>query len=158
MARLAALVMLATLVAADAWAEAPARVVDVAMRPGVTERMLVIAPQNPRATVVLFAGGHGGLQLAADGAFGWGKGNFLIRSRDLFAAQGLLVAIVNAPSDRQQTSFLSGFRQTGARDKELIAVDGCANRGDPCEAFAYHGYNGLEREVVARIAGWITAR
>jgi hypothetical protein len=27
--------------------------------------------------------------------------------------------------------------------------------GDPCEAFAHHGYNGIERDVVARIAAWI---
>ena len=47
---------------------------------------------------------------------------------------------------------------TKARDKELMAVEGGANEGDPCEAFAYHGYNGLEREVVAKIAGWIRAR
>jgi len=26
------------------------------------------------------------------------------------------------------------------------------------EAFAYHGYNGIERQVVERIAGWITAK
>jgi hypothetical protein len=27
--------------------------------------------------------------------------------------------------------------------------------GDPCEAFAYHGYNGIEEQVVADIASWI---
>jgi hypothetical protein len=42
--------------------------------------------------------------------------------------------------------------------KELIAVTGGVSRGDPCQAFAYHGYNGIERAVVARIAGWILAR
>jgi hypothetical protein len=29
------------------------------------------------------------------------------------------------------------------------------NRSDPCEALAYHGFNGLEKEVVAKIAEWI---
>jgi hypothetical protein len=42
--------------------------------------------------------------------------------------------------------------------KELIAFKGGESRGDPCDAFAYHGYNGIEREVVARIAGWIVSR
>jgi hypothetical protein len=42
--------------------------------------------------------------------------------------------------------------------KELVTFKGGESRGDPCEAFAYHGYNGLEREVVGRIAGWIVAR
>jgi hypothetical protein len=42
--------------------------------------------------------------------------------------------------------------------KELVTFKGGESRGDPCEAFAYHGYNGLEREVVGRIAGWIVSR
>ena len=44
------------------------------------------------------------------------------------------------------------------RDKELITFRGGESSGDPCEAMAYHGYSGLERDVVARIASWITAR
>jgi hypothetical protein len=42
--------------------------------------------------------------------------------------------------------------------KELIAVTGGESRGDDCQAFAYHGYNGIERAVVAQIAGWIVSR
>lgn len=260
--RVCVLALCAVLVASAARAQTPARVVDVPTRAGVTQRVLMIAPENPRATVVLFAGGHGGLQIAADGALRWGRGNFLIRSRDLFAAQGLAVVLIDAPSDRQEAPFLAGFRQTRehvadvkaviawlrrelrvhvwlvgtsrgtqsaafiatetspdqggpdgivltssimrdprgrpvpdmpleritvpvlvvhhkqdgchlcafagaprlmtrltkARDKELLAVDGGVDQGDPCEAFAYHGYNGLEREVVAKIAAWIIAK
>jgi hypothetical protein len=29
---------------------------------------------------------------------------------------------------------------------------------DPCEAFAYHGFNGLERDVVGQTAAWILAK
>jgi len=240
------------------------RVVDVPTRPGVTQRFLLLSPREPKATVVLFAGDHGGLRIAADGRFQYGNlaVNFLVRSRQLFVEHDLAVAIVDAPSDRQgfPFRFLSGFRQTPAhaadikaviawlrehveapvwligtsrgtesvgyvatqlrgrdgpdgivltstiladgdrsvpameletlripvlvvhheqdgcrfclfRDmpalmhkldavprKELIAVTGGVSRGDPCQAFAYHGYNGIEREVVARIAGWIVSR
>ena len=42
--------------------------------------------------------------------------------------------------------------------KELLPFKGGVSRGDPCEAFAYHGYNGLEREVVAQVSGWILSR
>jgi hypothetical protein len=38
---------------------------------------------------------------------------------------------------------------------ELIVFDGGISVGDPCEARAYHGFNGIEREVIARIAAWI---
>src|SRR5262245_62718022 len=106
-----------------ATATAAERVVDVPSRAGVTQRFLVVAPEGtPRAAVVLFAGGHGGLQLAGDRAFGWGKGNFLVRSRELFAAHGLLVAVIDAPSDRQSQPFLSGFRQTQGHVSDVKAV------------------------------------
>jgi hypothetical protein len=38
---------------------------------------------------------------------------------------------------------------------ELIAMDGGRSVGPPCEARAYHGYNGIERETVAAIKTWI---
>ena len=47
-------------------AQAAERVVDIPTRPGVTQRLLILAPQDPKATVILFAGGHGGLQVATE--------------------------------------------------------------------------------------------
>ena len=40
--------------------------------------------------------------------------------------------------------------------KELMVFSGGVNQGDPCLARAYHGFNGIEAEVVERIAAWIT--
>jgi len=37
----------------------------------------------------------------------------------------------------------------------MMTFKGGEDRGDPCEAFAYHGFNGLEKDVVTRIAEWI---
>jgi len=247
-----------TLLVSPAWADTAQRVVDIPTRPGVTQRFVLLTPEKPMAAVVLFAGGHGGLQINNNGAFGWGGGNFLVRSRDKFADQGLVVAVVDAPSDRQRPPYLSGYRQTdehvadiqaviawlrketnlpvwlvgtsrGTQSvgylataipapagpdgivltasiledrnsravpempldkldmpvlvvhheedgcnkcrfsdmsklmtklgklerKELLSFKGGRNEGDPCEARAYHGFNGLEPEVVARIAGWL---
>jgi hypothetical protein len=42
--------------------------------------------------------------------------------------------------------------------KELITMHGGSSHGDPCEAFAYHGFNGLESDVVEKIAAWVQAR
>ncbi len=223
------------------------KVVDIPTRPGVSQRVLVLSPAESKATVVLLAGGHGGLRIAADGSFAWGAGNFLVRSRQLFADQGLLTIVVDAPSDRQNPPYLSGFRTspehvadikavmawareqnkapvwlvgtsrgtesaafvatqligpegpdglvltstiltdnkvvsvpamalskirvpvlvvhhihdgcshcsysnvpalmagfTGSRKKQLLPFQGGTSRGDPCEARAYHGFNGLE--------------
>ncbi|MEK6592031.1 MAG: alpha/beta hydrolase, partial [Pseudomonadota bacterium] len=74
------------------------RVVDIPTRPGVTQRFIVVSPPQPKAAVILFAGGHGGLQIDEAGNIGWGKSNFLVRSRQLFAGQELLVAVIDAPS------------------------------------------------------------
>lgn len=38
---------------------------------------------------------------------------------------------------------------------ELIVMEGGSSVGPACEAFAYHGYNGIEAETVARIKAWI---
>jgi pimeloyl-ACP methyl ester carboxylesterase len=245
----------------SALAQPPQKVVDIPTRPAVTQRFVYLAPGSPIASVILFAGGHGGLQILPNGTFKWGEGNFLVRSRQLFAGQNLTVAVVDAPSDRQKPPYLSGFRQTQEHVADIKAVivwlreqvkvpvwlvgtsrgtqsaafvatqlmgaegpdglvltstilkdkrwrpvpdmdlaklnipvlvihherDGCAscpfgdvprlmekfgrlprkelftfkggeNRGDPCEAFAYHGFNGLEKDVVTRIAEWIRTK
>jgi len=253
-----AVAALAAALAIPAAADLPERVADIPARAGVTQRVLLIEPEAARAVVVMYAGGHGGLQIGPDGTMAWGKGNFLVRTRQMFAGQGLSVAVVDAPSDRQDGGFFHGFRQTQAaaedaraliawlrertrlpvwlvgtsrgtqsaaylatqlhgaeapdgivltssvlsdkRDravidmpldriaipvlvvhhendecpsclfssvpwlmrglsaapkKALIAMAGGQSHGDPCGAFAYHGYNGLEQDVVAKIAAWI---
>jgi dienelactone hydrolase len=242
------------------WAQAQ-RVVDIPTRPGVTQRMIVLAPENRMAAVVLFAGGQGGLQVSPEGFTKWGDNNFLVRTRQMFASKGLTVVVVDAPSDRQNPPYLAGFRQkpehvddikaviawlkqqadipvwlvgtsrgtqsvafiatqlaqadggpdgivltstmltdargarpvpemplgkirvptlvvhhkwdgcphckyddlpnlmnklTAAPRKELLTFEGGQSKGDPCEGMAYHGFNGIEQQVVSRIAEWIT--
>ena len=46
-------------------------------------------------------------------------------------------------------------RLTAAPRKELITAEGGTSRGDPCQAMAYHGFNGIEGEVVGKITKWI---
>ena len=41
--------------------------------------------------------------------------------------------------------------------KTILVAGGDTPRGDPCEAFHYHGYIGMENEVVDIIARWILA-
>lgn len=123
-ARLAGL-LLATACAATlpAAAQAPAsEVLDVPTRPGVTNRVLLVAPPAPRAVALLYAGGHGGLQIAADGEIRWGETNFVVRTRRQFADQGLLAVVVDAPSDRQQPPYLNRFRQTAEHAQDAAAV------------------------------------
>lgn len=256
--------LLLTLAGQSAFAQSAAapRVVDIPTRPGVTQRFVYIAPSGPpKASVILMAGGHGGLQITDGGGFAGGGGNFLVRTRQQFADAGLAVAVIDAPSDKQSPPYLSGNRQKpehsadvlaliawlkqqspvpvwlvgtsrgtqsaayiateaapaqGGPDglvltstilvdpkgravpqmpleklaipvlvvhhesdgckvclfsdmpmlmeklaktpkAELIRVSGGQSRGDPCEAMAYHGFNGLEADVVGKISRWVIA-
>lgn len=240
-----------------AWGQT-AEVVDVPTRNGVTQRFLWSAPESPKAVAVLMVGGNGGLRISADGGIGALSGNFLARTRQLYLAQGIAVALVDAPSDRQSPPYLAGFRQTTEHAADIQAViaavrkrsgkpvalvgtsrgtqsaaylalqladaggpdalvltstiltdpagravpkmpletlripvlvvhhqdDGCKHClasdlplltshlparhkvltyqggrsvGDPCEAMAYHGFNGIEERVVQDIVQWIAA-
>ena len=37
----------------------------------------------------------------------------------------------------------------------LITMEGGVTEGNPCEAFGYHGFNGIEKETVDKIKAWI---
>jgi pimeloyl-ACP methyl ester carboxylesterase len=72
------------------------------------------------ASVILFAGGHGGLGLKSATAMQWGAGNFLVRSRDKFAAQNFMVAVLDAPSDQDRMNAV--FRMSGGHAADIGAV------------------------------------
>ncbi len=101
-------------------------VITLDTRPGVTQKLILIKPNNPVASVILFAGGKGDLQLSGppeNPSIGWGKNNFLIRTREDFANHGLMVAVVDAPSDRKgKEGMLWGFRTSNEHLKDMEAV------------------------------------
>jgi hypothetical protein len=53
----------------SALAQIHQKVVDIPTRPGVTQSFLYLAPESRVAAVILFAGGHGGLQILSNGSF-----------------------------------------------------------------------------------------
>jgi pimeloyl-ACP methyl ester carboxylesterase len=85
-------------------------------RKGIDQKFILIKPDQPEASVILFAGGKGALNLSSN--FGtpeikWGKKNFMVRTREMFAKHGFLVAVVDAPSDQKSnTGMLGGFRNS----------------------------------------------
>jgi pimeloyl-ACP methyl ester carboxylesterase len=76
---------------------------------------------TPVASVILFAGGSGVLGLSSASAMNRGNANFLVRSRDKFAAHNFIVAVVDAPSDRQQ-GMNAIFRMSSAHAGDIVAV------------------------------------
>src|SRR4030042_3750633 len=73
----------------SALAQVSQKVIDIPTRPGVTQRFVYLAPESPKAAVILFAGGHGGLQIFPNGSFKWGEGNFVGRTRQVFGEKCL---------------------------------------------------------------------
>lgn len=88
-------------------------------RPGVIQSFLLTRPRTtPVASVILLAGGDGVVALAPDGPTRL-QGNFLVRTRQRFASEGLLVAVLDAPSDRPG---LWNFRTTAEHAADLKAA------------------------------------
>ena len=91
------------LLAAASRAEAgTASLVSIQTPRGIKQAFILIKPDKPVASVILFAGGRGALLLSSASTMQWGALNFLVRTRDKFAAQDLMVAVIDAPSDRRQ--------------------------------------------------------
>jgi pimeloyl-ACP methyl ester carboxylesterase len=88
---------------------------------GVTQAFILIKPDKPVASVILLAGGNGALGLQSASSMKALAGNFLVRSRDKFAAQKFLVAVVDAPSDQPQ-GMSAVFRVSGAHAGDIGAV------------------------------------
>lgn len=118
MHRLAGACLLAGLAASAA---AKDMVVELQPRNGVTERALYVEPETtPRAAAVLLPGGSGALKIFPNGSLGWGDRGFLVRTRELFAAQGIAVLVLDAPSDKR--NGLGGFRDTAEHATDIGAA------------------------------------
>ncbi|MDB5882002.1 MAG: hypothetical protein JWP43_1880 [Ramlibacter sp.] len=99
-----------------------AQIVDLPTRPGITQRMLVIQPEQPTAVVILLTGGAGRLGIFDNGSMR-NEGNFLVRSRSLFVQRGFAVVLVDTPSDHSRPPFLDGtFRESEEHARDLGAV------------------------------------
>jgi hypothetical protein len=70
-----------------------------------------------------------------------------LKSRNLIVVHEKDVCRFTLPSNGQASNKKYGT--------ELIVMEGGKSTGDECEALAYHGYNGIERETVTRIKEWI---
>ena len=96
-------------------------------RGGVTQSYLLSAPVagKARAVAVLFPGGAGTTHLEREaGRKELERGNFLVRTRRLFAGHGIAAAVMDAPSDRPR-GMDDEFRlgEAHAQDIARVAAD-----------------------------------
>ncbi|MBR0928217.1 hypothetical protein JQ561_16510 [Bradyrhizobium diazoefficiens] len=91
-----------------------ASIVSITTPRGVQQTFILIKPEHAIASVILFAGGSGKLGLSRMpppqvGPYAFVAGNFLVRSREKFAAHEFMVAVIDAPSD-QPRGMSGSFR------------------------------------------------
>lgn len=66
---------------------------------------------------------------------------------------------VHHVSDACKSTPYDAARELAAKlNADFMTVSGGKTKGKPCQAFAYHGFNGLEEKVVDEIKNWIKAR
>jgi hypothetical protein len=109
---------------APAVAQLTSEVVTVRVRPGVTMQYLETrGSKRPRAVVILFAGGSGVLALQPSGKIGTDLAlNFLIRSRELFAREGLAVAALDVASDLRRSGMNGDIRLSAQHAQDVAHV------------------------------------
>jgi hypothetical protein len=95
--------------------------VDLPSRPGVIQPILFQAAASPVASALLFPGAGGGISA--------NQGNFLIRVRDQFVAQGISVAVIDAPSDRMDDS--NRYRVSAIAAADIASVVGFLKQKAP---------------------------
>lgn len=99
-------------------------VLDVESRPGVHTLVQIFAPAQPRALLLLFPGGNGVLGgFTAEGAPEELKARTpLVDARRTLAEHGVMVALIDAPSDRQGRVGLLGWRRTPEHLRDIAEL------------------------------------
>src|SRR5258707_10306317 len=102
------------------------QIVTLKTRGESTQSYLLLADPGaaPKGVAVMFPGGQGQVRLPAElSQLDLNpRGNFLVRTREMFREPELAVAIIDAPSDRQQAGMDDGFRTGREHSDDLAAV------------------------------------
>jgi len=93
-----------------------------ATRQGVSARVLMMAPPEPRAGVVLLPGGHGNINLDVQAHIGWGRDDFVIRTRASYPRVGFLTIIPDIAIDRKPPAKLDDYRRSESQAYDLGAI------------------------------------
>ena len=100
-------------------------IVTLPTRAGGTQSYLLVAPKGdqPQAVAVLFPGGNGNIRLRLErDRIRFSSNNFLVRSRGIFTAHGVVAAVMDVPSDHQAEGMPNSFRKAEGHVADLRAV------------------------------------
>jgi pimeloyl-ACP methyl ester carboxylesterase len=102
-------------------------------RDGLKQNIFIQTPdvKKIKGTIILFVGGHGDIQLSKEG-MGWGKANFVTRTRGYWHDAGYETVIVDAPSDRQYADAMHfGHRNSIEHYQDVLNVIKYIDKGQP---------------------------
>ncbi len=86
-------------------------------------RAILLKPEKPIASVILLVGGHGQMDIAANGAIKWGRTNQLIRTRAEYRKQGFAVLVPDiAPDWKGEKNPVSNYRLHPRHGADLGAL------------------------------------
>jgi pimeloyl-ACP methyl ester carboxylesterase len=118
-------IAIAILVATPPAAAQTSVVQDIPAPGGGSERVLYASPTNPRAILVMFAGGPGNVEIDDSGRIGRMAGNFLMRTEPLWLAQSFAFVTIGS------SSSLMGQRHTPAYAASIAgAIDFARTRAN----------------------------
>jgi hypothetical protein len=95
---------------------------DWTTRPKISDRVLLMQPDEVAGAVILLPGGHGNINLDSQAHVGWGDDDFLVRTRMRYATNGLVAIIPDVPADYKPPASLVGFRTSQASADDLHAL------------------------------------
>jgi hypothetical protein len=78
-----------------------------------------------------------------------------IGSFDPRGARSRNLIVLHVKDACRQTNPSNGRASNQKFGTELIEMNGGISTGDDCEAYAYHGYNGIEKDTVDRMKAWM---
>ena len=98
-------------------------IITLSTRAGITQSYLLTSPESGKsqAVAVLFPGGAGKVDLERETSRTRPGGNFLVRSRQFFAQEGVAAAVVDAPSDHS-AGMQDVFRFAEAHTEDIGKV------------------------------------
>ena len=93
-----------------------------ATRQGVSARVLMMAPSEPRAGVILLPGGHGNINLDVQAHIGWGHDDFVIWIRASYPRAGFSAVVPDIAIDRKPPAKLGDYRRSESRAYDLGSI------------------------------------
>jgi len=116
----AARVAVVMLLAGAPPAAAQTIVQDIPVPGGGSERVMFAGPANPRATLLMLAGGDGTVEIGDSGQIAHLGSNFLLRTQPLWLAQGFALATIASPSSLLGRRHTPAYAETIGRAVDFV--------------------------------------